>query len=177
MVNKGGRMPDQQTALEERNQKILATARRNFTNLNTAEDILQFAHNISQRGEHLRQLSIEALDKGLTLKYEPMLPPITREQDRDPINLRDLWLEALKITGKLGSYTKRILNNRGYLGSYQHQVSKLSKIGTLGFVILGQHNALQYSAEYIMYHHFPQLLSDQQISRIKEVLTEAGMQV
>ena len=125
----------------------------------------------------MKQMSIEALDKGLTLKYEPMLPPITREQDRDPINLRDLWLEALKITGKLGTYTKRMLNNRGYLGSYQHQVSDLKKIGTLGFVILGQHNALQYSAEYIMYHHFPQLLSDKQISRIKEVLTEAGMKV
>ena len=170
-------MPDQQTALQIRNQVQLQRATENFTKLKTAEAILQFAHNISQRGEHLRQLSIEALDKGLTLKYEPMLPTITREQDRDPINLRDLWLEALKITGKLGSYTKRMLNNRGYLGSYQHQVSKLSKIGTLGFVILGQHNALQYSAEYIMYHHFPQLLSDQQISRIKEVLTKAGIKL
>lgn len=170
-------MPDGQTALEQRNQQEIETAKRIFTNLNTAEAILQFAHNISQRGEHLRELSIEALDKGLTLKYEPMLPLITREQDRDPINLRDLWLEALKVTKQFGLYTRKMLNNRGYLGSYQHQVSKLSKIGTLGFITLREHNALQYSAEYIMYHHFPQLLSDQQTSRIKEVLIEAGIKV
>ena len=170
-------MPDKQTALESLNLVQLQRARENFNKLNTAEDILQFAHNISDKGEHLRELSIEAFDKGLTLKYEPMLPLITREQDRDPINLRDLWLEALKVTKQFGLYTRKMLNNRGYLGSYQFQVADLNKIGTLGFITLREHNALQYSAEYIMYHHFPQLLSDQQTSRIKEVLIEAGIQV
>lgn len=170
-------MPDPQTVLESRNLVQLQRATENFTKLKSAEDILQFAHNISDKGEHLRELAIEALDKGLTLKYEPMLPPITREQDRDPINLRDLWLEALKITGKLGTYTKRMLNNRGYLGSYQYQVSDLKKIGTLGFEVLSEHNSLQYSAEYIMYHHFPHLLSEQQKIRIREVFANAGFQV
>lgn len=170
-------MQDQQTALEQRNQRELETATKNFAKLKSAEDILQFAHNISDKGEHLRQLAIEALDKGLTLKYEPMLPPIIKEQDLKPINLRDLWLEALKITGKLGFFTKKMLKNRGYLGSYQHQVCDLDKIGTLGFITLREHNALQYSAEYIMYHHFSHLLSDKQKIRIKEVLAEAGIQV
>ena len=170
-------MPDKQTALEQRNQVQLQSATKIFIKLKCADEFLQFAHNISDKGKHLRELSIEALDKGLTLKYEPMLPPIIREQDLDPINLRDLWLAALKITGKLGFYTKKMLNNRGYLGSYQYQVSDLKKIGTLGFINLCEHNSVQYSAEHIMYHHFPHLLSDAQKLRIKEVLTSSGFKV
>ena len=55
-------MPDQQTALEQHNQKEVETATENFTKLKSAEDFLQFARNISEKGEHLKQLTIKVLD-------------------------------------------------------------------------------------------------------------------
>lgn len=50
-----------------------------------------------------------------------------------------------------GTYTRRMFQRWGYLGGMVRQVDTVNKIGTRGFLALAEIDALQYSAEYIVY--------------------------
>ena len=157
-------------ALEQRKLREIELAEANFKLCYNAADFLQYAKNLSSRGPHLAEVQRRALDVGLTMKYDPMLPPADKEQDLHPQNLRDFWLQALKITGHFNIRIKQMLLNRGYLGSYVQQISDVARIGTGGFLKLKEHDAIQYSAEFVMYNYFNHMLSDEQKNKIEEIL-------
>ena len=50
-----------------------------------------------------------------------------------------------------GTYTRRMFQRWGYMGGMVRQVDAVKKIGTRGFLALAEIDALQCSAEYIVY--------------------------
>lgn len=139
--------------------------------------LLQLAKNISERRPSLIKLADKAISKANYLKNYELLPMSEKPEDLSPINIREMWLEASRITGRVGPRTLQMVKNRGYLGAMLRQIEDIERIGSGNFVNLREHNALQYSAEYILLNHFEQLLSPEQKKKIQDVLTGAGLKI
>lgn len=148
--------------------------RRIVANCNTVALLASMATNLqNSKKPHLAGFVIECEQKANLLRNDVLLPPPLPE-DLHPVDLRECWLKASAITGKIGSHTLQMVRRHGYLKSMLRQIKSLSRIGTLGFITLKQHNCLQYSAEVLMRKHFSHKLSQQQIERIDFVLGQAG---
>jgi len=148
--------------------------RRIVANCNTVALLASMATNLQNaKKPHLAGFIIECEQKANLLRNDVLLPPPLPE-DLHPVDLRECWLKASAITGKIGSRTLKMVHRHGYLKSMLRQIQSINKIGTLGFIKLKQHNCLQYSAEVLMRKHFSHELNQQQIERIDVVLEEAG---
>jgi hypothetical protein len=141
--------------------------------------------NVKEHYEHLKQNIINSnkphiqyfirfCDGHIAAMRSDKILPEPLEHDLTPIDLRDGWIKASAITGNVGSYTLRMVRRWGYRDAMLRQLSKISNIGTRGFITLYEHNCLQYSAEVTMRKYFSHMLNERQIARIDEVLAEVG---
>ena len=163
-------MTDEQKQERERAINIIAGE-------NTREGLLRFARRLKDHN-HLADLSEACYEKCIAKgmihgNYKRLPKP--REEDTERVDLYKLWLYAVVITNTCSLATINSVKSAGYLSAMLKQIRNIEDIGTGGFQRLKLHNALEYSAEYLMRKYYSDQLSDEQKIAIDRLLEQNGI--
>ena len=155
-------------------EQITARVEQIILTCKSPEAFRALARNIASADLAFLDPYIAKCNRNANILMNDALLPDPFEGDHDRVNLRNCWLQASAIKGRIGSHTLQMVRRRGYLGSMLAQLRNVAHIGGLGFVSLQEHNCLQYSAEVLMRQHYSEKLTAEQIERIDAVLADAG---
>ena len=158
----------------KREEKDIEQVERSLLFCKSGDDYSTLITNIIRsKKPHIAHFVNVCFGQMASLRNDLILPdPLPH--DLDPIDLRDGWVKAAAGAGSIGVRTLRMVRRWGYRDAMLRQLATLNRIGTRGFQDLKEHGLLQYSAEVVMRKHFSHLLSKQQITRIDQLLSEAG---
>ena len=136
----------------------------------------EYSNRIKSRYPHLLDLALMCERKGNYVENDNRLPP-PMSHDSERVDLRECWLLASEITGRIGPRTLAMVKKYGYRDAMLKQIKNINDIGSNGYIQLKLHNALQYSAEYLLRKHYTDMLTAQQIKKIDNVLAEANINI
>lgn len=163
-------MTDKQQRERERAINIIAGE-------NTREGLVRFARRLKDH-PYLADLSEACYDKCIA---EGMLHgnytrlPIPIEEDLERVDLYKLWLYAVVITNTCSLPTINSVKTGGYVKAMLKQIDNLEDIGTGGFQRLRSHDAIEYSAEYLMRKYYSDKLREEQKIAIDTLLAKNGI--
>ena len=155
-------------------EQITARVDQIILTCNSPEAFRALASNLASAELDYLEPYIAKCNRNANRLLNDALLPDPSEGDHDRVNLRNCWLEASAIKGRIGNHTLGMVRRRGYLGAMLAQLRNVAHIGGLGFITLRDHNCLRYSAEVLMRQHYTDRLTAEQIERIDAVLTDAG---
>lgn len=163
-------MTDDQQRERERAINIIARE-------NTRDGLVRFARRLKDH-PYLADLSEACYEKciaeGMLHGNYTRLPKPTQE-DSERVNLYKLWLYAVVITNTCSLPTITSVKSGGYVKAMLKQIDNLDDIGTSGFQRLKSHDAIEYSAEYLMRKYYSDRLRDDQKIAIDCLLEKNGI--
>ena len=161
---------------EEKQQMQRDQALRYINKFTKKIEFVEYGDRIKKHYPHLLDLALMCERKGNYVDNDSRLPqPLNHDVER--VDLKECWLLASEITGRIGPRTLAMVKKHGYRDAMLKQIKNLDDIGSKGFSDLKIHNALEYSAEYILRKYYSDMLNEKQIEKIDIVLKDANIDI